>query len=275
LVVLNEFELKDSIGNYEKFKALITNVVNVINEKHEKQRKEKDYTNYALLTNNIISFKIEQGQRRLTATEANNSIANSKEYFDKLYGNIYGRDKNGEYLGKDFIAPFFDFLLRRNVATKDWINTRIKTEYYKTLQDYSVSPLIRFFEYLYTIYFKHGKAYDGQADTLLNEKTVFSASKFYGLFKKFRHDCNYKTADWNSVMFGTNLRQHTTEDEIEAIEPFKFITKHKQGINYYAVDNEKMKNFLISEGIIQETGKCLIHFNKEEDDTTDEDFEEM
>lgn len=270
LVVLNEFELKDSIGNYEKFKALITNVVNVINEKHEKQRKEKDYTNYTLLTNNIISFKIEAGQRRLTATEANNSIANNKEYFDEKYKYIYGRDKHGEYVGKDFIAPFFDFLMRRNVANKDWINTRVQTEYYKTLQDYSVSPLIRFFEYLYTIYHNHGKGYEGQTDVIQDDKSVFSASKFYTLFKRFRHDCNYKTADWNAVMFGTNLRHHTTDDEIDAIEPFKFITKHKQGINYYALDNEKMKRFLIGEGIIQETGKCLIKLPSEDGTDTEE-----
>jgi hypothetical protein len=274
LVVLNEFELKDSISNYEKFKALITNVVNVINEKHEKQRKEKDYTNYALLTNNIISFKIENGQRRLTATEANNSICNNKEYFDKLYSKIYSRDKHGEYVGKDFIAPFFDLLMRRNVSNKDWINSRVQTEYYKTLQDYSVSPLIRFFEYIYSIYFKHGNYYDGKAEAVdaNKNKSTFSASKFYDLFKKFRADWNYKTADWNSVMFGTNLRHHITEDEIEAIEPFKFIHKYKTGINYYTIDNDKMKQFLIGEGLIKE-GVCLIKLQNE-NGSTDGEIEE-
>lgn len=274
LVVLNEFELKDSISNYEKFKALITNVVNVINEKHEKQRKEKDYTNYALLTNNIISFKIENGQRRLTATEANNSICNNKEYFDKLYSMIYSRDKHGEYVGKDFIAPFFDLLMRRNVSNKDWINSRVQTEYYKTLQDYSVSPLIRFFEYIYSIYFKHGNYYDGKAEAVDADKnkSTFSASKFYDLFKKFRSDWNYKTADWNSVMFGTNLRHHITEDEIEAIEPFKFIHKYKTGINYYTIDNEKMNQFLIGEGLIKE-GVCLIKLQNE-NGSTDGEMEE-
>jgi hypothetical protein len=273
LVVLNEFELKDSIGNYEKFKALITNVVNVINEKHEKQRKERDYTNYALLTNNIISFKIEAGQRRLTATEANNSICNNKEYFDKLYTNIYGRDKHGEYVGKDFIAPFFDFLMSRQVANKDWINTRVKTEYYKTLQDYSISPLIRFFEYLYNMYFRHGNYYDGRAEMVDTEtnRSTFTAGKFYDLFKKFRVDCNYKTADWNSVMFGTNLRQYTTEDEIESVEIYKFIHKHKSGINYYTIDNAKLKSYLISEDIIKE-GKCLIKLNA--DGSTDGEIDE-
>ena len=38
MVVLNEFEIRESITNKEKFKALITNVVNIINEKNEKMR---------------------------------------------------------------------------------------------------------------------------------------------------------------------------------------------------------------------------------------------
>ena len=271
LVVLNEFELKESISNKEKFKSLITNVVNVINEKHEKQRKEKDYTNYALLTNNTISFSIESGDRRITATEANNKICNDNEYFGKMYSNVYGRDKNGDYVGKSFIAPFFSFLLERKVENKDWINTRVKTEYYKTLQDYSVSPLVRFFEFLNNKFYKHGALYNGKADSKEGDKSVFTATHFYNMFKDFRTEWNYKSADWNSVLFGTNLRQYCMENEIDSQEKFKFIVKKKSGINIYILDNKKMIDFLESEGIISKSGVCLIKTSLSSDDVEEED----
>lgn len=272
LVVLNEFELKESISNKEKFKALITNVVNVINEKHEKQRKEKDYTNYALLTNNTISFSIESGDRRITATEANNTIANNKEYFDRLYKYIYGKDKNGEYNGKSFIAPFFQFLLNRNVESKDWIGTRPTTEYYKTLQEYSISPLVRFFEYLNNKYVVGGMNYGGKVDAVYNNKSVFSASKFYQLFKEFRVEWNYKSADWNSVLFGTNLKQYCVNNENEANDLSRFIEKKKSSVNQYVLDNEKMIKYLEAEGIIDTKGVCLIKIDKDQDLDEDEDF---
>jgi hypothetical protein len=266
LVVLNEFELKESISNKEKFKSLITNVVNVINEKHEKQRKERDYTNYALLTNNVISFSVESGDRRITATEGNNAVCNDKEYFDKMYSNVYGRDKNGDYVGKDFIAPFFHFLLQRKVDTKDWIGTRVKTEYYKTLQDYSISPLVRFFEFLNNKYYKYGALYNKKADSVEGDKSIFTSTHFYEMFKDFRTEWGYKSADWSATLFGTNLRQYCMENELDSQEKFKFICKKKSGVNVYVLDNKKMIDFLESEGIISKTGVCLIKTNIKKDD---------
>ena len=90
LVVLNEFEMKESVSNKEKFKSLITNVVNVINEKHEKQRKEKDYVNYALLTNNVLSFsKIKSLQKNnnknmKTTRKTYKNPLNKNTYYKKL-----------------------------------------------------------------------------------------------------------------------------------------------------------------------------------------------
>lgn len=269
LVVLNEFELKESISNKEKFKSLITNVVNVINEKNEKMRKEKDYTNYMLLTNNTISFSVDAEDRRLTATEANNAICNDRVYFDKLYANIYGRDKHGEYVGKPFIAPFFQYLLNRNVEHKDWINTRVRTEYYNTLKEHSIPPLVRFFEYLNTHYFHRGPSYDGRANSVIDNKSVFSGIEFYNYFKRFRNDYNYKSADWNNTLFGTYLKtyvwdgENANDNEIA----YKFIVKKKTGVVCYILDNIKMINYLEQQGIISKSGVCYITSHLENGDS--------
>jgi hypothetical protein len=275
LVVLNEFEIKESISNKEKFKSLITNVVNVINEKNEKMRKEKDYTNYVLLTNNTISFSVESGDRRLTATEANNAICNNKEYFDEKYEYIYGKDKYGEYVGKSFIAPFFQFLLNRNVEKKDWINTRVKTKYYNTLQEYSIPPLVRFFEYLNNQYFHYGAGYNGRCSTITDTKhSVFSAGEFYDCFKRFRSDWNYKSADWNNTLFGTHLRTYIWDGDnaLDGEIPYKFIIKKRSKVICYVLDSIKMIEFLEKEGIISNNnGECLITSHLEDGNDSDSD----
>jgi len=275
LVVLNEFELKESISNKEKFKSLITNVVNVINEKNEKMRKEKDYTNYMLLTNNTISFSVDSEDRRLTATEANNAICNDRVYFDKLYKDIYGKDKHGEYVGKSFIAPFFQFLLNRKVEDKDWINTRVRTEYYNTLKEHSLPPLVRFFEYLNNKYFYYGATYDGYSPTVIDKCSVFKSSKFYDFFKKFRSDWNYKSADWNNTLFGTHLKHYIWdgENELDAEKPYKFIVKKKSSVVCYVLDNMKMIEYLEQQGIIEKGGECLItsHLDSNSDSDSDSD----
>ena len=176
-------------------------------------------------------------------------------------------------MGKDYIAPFFHFLLQRKVDSKDWINTRVKTEYYKTLQDYSVSPLVRFFEFLNNKYYKHGAGYNGKSDGVDGDKTIFTSTHFYNMFKDFRTEWGYKSADWSATLFGTNLRQYCMENEQEGQEKFKFIVKKKSGVNVYVLDNKKMIAFLVSEGIIEETGVCLIKTNKKKDD--DEEIEEL
>ena len=275
LVVLNEFELKESISNKEKFKSLITNVVNVINEKNEKMRKEKDHTNYILLTNNTISFSVESGDRRLTATEANNAICNNKEYFDEKYEYIYGKDKYGEYVGKSFIAPFFQFLLNRNVEKKDWVNTRVRTEYYTTLQEYSIPPLVRFFEYLNNQYFRYGALYDGYCSTIVDiNKSVFSASELFNFYKRFRSDWNYKSADWNNTLFGTHLKTYVWDgvNALDAEIPYKFIVKKRTKVICYVLDSIKMIEFLEKEGIISnDCGVCLIKSDSNDETDCDSD----
>ena len=104
---------------------------------------------YCLLTNHEISVKIEEHCRRFVATEADNSICNNRAIFDPLYENIYGIDENGKSNGEDYIAPFFDFLLKRNVLNKDWVKERPETEYYKTLKEYNIDLIDRFWEYCY------------------------------------------------------------------------------------------------------------------------------
>ena len=263
MVVLNEFEIRESITNKEKFKALITNVVNIINEKNEKMRKEKDFINYYLLTNYLISFIIENGDRRLAATEANNLICNVKEYFDKLYQRIYGKDKNGEYVGKSYIAPFFHYLLQRDVANKDWINTRVKTEYYLTSQEHSISPLVKFFEYMNTKYVFQGERYDGRACEVIKNKSIFTATDLYTFFKDFRTNWNYKSADWSATLFATHLKTYLYDEEKELLNnDHKFIQKKKSNLTCYVLDNERMTQFLHNQGIINLNGKCLINIHK-------------
>jgi len=282
LVVLNEFELKESINHQEKFKALITNIYNVINEKFEKQRKVRDFCSYYLLTNNEISVKIDQDCRRFTATEADNSICNDKELFDELYSEIYGIDETGKSNGEAYIAPFFDFLMKRNVLNKDWVKTRPETEYYKTLKEYNIDIIDRFWEFCFNKRSKYGVDWGHKADKFNEEEntTYFYASNFYKKFKDFSQSAGFSGC-MTSTMFGTKLQKFclaTTEDiniseSNEKDLKHKFLIKSKCGSQVYKIDNNRLKEYLIYKGIITE-GVCLIKFDSDsddDDDTTQED----
>ena len=49
------------------------------------------------------------------------------------------------------------------------------------------------------------------------------------MFKNFRNEWNYKSADWNNTLFGTHLKQFIWdgENELEEKIPYKFIVKNK------------------------------------------------
>jgi hypothetical protein len=126
--------------------------------------------------------------------------------------------------------------------------------------------LVRFFEFLNNKYYKYGALYNKKADSVEGDKSIFTSTHFYEMFKDFRTEWGYKSADWSATLFGTNLRQYCMENELDSQEKFKFICKKKSGVNVYVLDNKKMIDFLESEGIISKTGVCLIKTNIKKDD---------
>lgn len=245
LIIINEFEIKDSLANKERLKTMITNHMNIINEKFEKQRKERNYCSFGFLTNNEYSFYIEMSDRRNTATEGDNSICNDTNYFNPLFEHVYGLDKNNEYINRDLIGKFFKFLIERNVENKDWVNTRPQTEYYRTLQESSYPVVIRFFEYMNSIYQDVGNTYKMDCDISANGDTIFTSKKIFELFKKFKEEWNYKS-ELNNISFGIKLKEFTLkEGEDYNIEnPKQFIKKYKHKVIQYYFNNELMVKYL-------------------------------
>jgi hypothetical protein len=227
LVVLNEFELKDSIKYQEKFKALITNEKNQINEKHMKAQVQKDYIRYVLLTNNDGSVKITQTDRRFTGIECDGSICNKKEVFEPLFKEIYGVNEKGKYPTK-YIRAFFDYLLKIDCLNTDWVNERPKTEFIETLKEYNTPVSILFLLYL------HDKGNIKQEYNLVGGKTLtISAKEFYGMFEKFRTAYGIKN-EWGFTKFGLEVKQ------------YEFIKKNKSNTIKYIIDFEDLYQHLIN-----------------------------
>jgi len=248
LVIINEFEIKDSIANKEKLKSMITNTMNVINEKFEKQRKEKNHVSFGFLTNNDNSFYLEMSDRRNAGTEGDNTICNDPNYFRPLFQNVYGLDENDEYANRNLIGKFFKFLLERDVSCIDWVNTRPQTEYYRTLKENSLPIIIRFFEYLNTIYQENGANYLGLCQSYNDDETIFTSKNLFDLFKKFKDDWNYK-CDYNTTSFGLRLKEFSCNDYNNNNSKL-FIKKIKRSNNYYHLNNNLMVKYLEQEGLI-------------------------
>lgn len=263
LVIINEFEIKDSIANKERLKTMITNKMNVINEKFEKQRKEKNHVSFAFLTNNENSFYLEMSDRRNAATEGDNSICNDVDYFKPLFQNVYGLDENDEYVNRDLIGKFFKFLLERNVDNIDWVGSRPETEYYKTLKENSLPIIIRFFEFVNSKYQEISPCNNyGNCSSYTDNETIFSSKRLFDFFKLFKEECNYK-CDYNTTTFGLKLKEFCVSDGLEFDDnnPKFFIKKYKSGTNQYKINNVLMMKYLESIGLIDTSKEKKLLIN--------------
>ena len=97
------------------------------------------------------------------------------------------------------------------------------------------------------------------------------------MFKNFRNEWNYKSADWNNTLFGTHLKQYIWDGEnaLEEKIPYKFIVKNKNSLVTYKLDNIKMINYLESESIInKDNNTSLIKMDEDDDDSETTDCNE-
>lgn len=110
LVVIDEASnIEGGIANYHKtfdqMKNLITNHTIVLEKKGVDAVKMKDFTSYIITTNNRVSVKVEEGDRRYSMFHLPDTVKDNTEYFDKL-NNCIEKSKHS----------FYQFLLTRKIT---------------------------------------------------------------------------------------------------------------------------------------------------------------
>ena len=189
ICVLNELNYKEMINLVEHLKGAITTKTNRINQKSIPVYENKNHITYILLTNNDNPIKISVTDRRFTAIECNNTIANDNKYFSKLIKEIES---------KKYDRTFYDYLMSLESDDYDFTNNRPETEFNKDLKEHNIPVIARFLENM--IYEKPDK---------IDDEDEFSASSIFNDFSLYL-ETNKIKIETSSTMFGTQLKKYTS-----------------------------------------------------------------
>ena len=103
---INEPSAKDLNPHYEELKTLIDSKTITIHEKGKERITISNITKYFGTSNNLHSFKIKEGDRRIFHIEGSEELRGNTEYFKNFFELI--EDKN-------YQKSFYDFLMKRQV----------------------------------------------------------------------------------------------------------------------------------------------------------------
>lgn len=197
LLVLNETTIDKTRSMMETIKDFITTTDKLtINPKMDKQFQINNNVSYIFLTNNDFPLVISQKDRRFTAIECNNAIANDLEgYFKPLMDEMRGEKIDG---------VFYQYLKNINLTKYDFTNERPITDLYQHMKQCSLPIHIRFLADRVDDYIK--------ALEIKNKKDKKN-SKFFNvtamdLFEDFSYWCttNKLKFEMNSTSFGLKLK---------------------------------------------------------------------
>ena len=231
LIVINEASGKDTFKIDNNIKMAITRNSNTIEHKGLKPYEIKNCASYVGLSNNSVSFKIEPTDRRFTAQECNNDIANNTEYFGALYEELNS--------GK-IDRAFYEYLNKRDINNYKFQDKRPQTKLYNDMKEACIPLLAKYFGNIID---------DNQA---LNELS-FKSNIFYTDFNNYIKAGNYK--------YETNLTQFGRE-----LNDYKCISKIKKrdGI-HYIINLIELKEHLIAKKLYNDNIQFI-----DDDDTDNE-----
>jgi hypothetical protein len=211
LVIINETSGKDTIEMMSSIKNAITRNTNNIENKGMKPYDNTNNIGYICLTNNKNSMKIDSNDRRFCAIECNNDIANNSDYFNQL---------NTEMNEPLITRAFYDYFMSIDCSTYDFTKMRPKTDFYNSMKEYNMPPVVKFLENLVNT-------------NLIKGVNSSIYNKFYEVFTSYLMSsmCKY---DITESRFGIDLKEFTA------------ITKKRtnKGI-VYNVDYILLKEYLI------------------------------
>lgn len=250
LILLDESQQSDNNKFHEQLKARITNPKIQIQPKGKDIFTIRDFSNSASASNNDITFKISNKDRRFALFECTQA-KKDEEYYNKLFN----MKKN-----KDALFSIYQFLKSVNIEKYNFQRNRPITAYYKRCVEYFICNV---YEYLNQIVYKNLD--DEICDEIIkmdNGSWKFQASSFYKDYEGFCKQQKYIAL--TNKTFGTILTQIMSKTAIN-------------GCRYYIFNKNEVKDFLIKNNYWIESEVCLIDDSQEqeiEEEVIDSDSEE-
>ena len=232
LVVLNESKKAKTDEIIDALKNAITREKNNIRAKFVKPREETNHINWATLTNNFDSIKIEHGDRRFMASTVSKERKGDTKYFMKLHDEIKS---------KRYDRACYDFFMKRVIKIKSFQDERPITSYYSDLQERNIPTTAQFL-----------------IDIMHNEKNneyKATATEFYNRFGFFlkENGFDYKI---NSTKFGLEMKQYPVVKKVDTNK-----------CRFYKINIKELEEYLLKEKLYkptkESTAECSL-FNPEQ-----------
>ena len=213
LIVLNESKRNKTDEIVEAIKNAITREENSIRIKKEKTRREKNNINWALLTNNHDSYKVEKDDRRMVARKIPHTYKGKPKYYNNLFNEI----NSGKY-----DRACYDFLNDRKIKVENFQADRPITEYYTDLQERNIPVAAQFLVNV---------MHEETNKVVLEESATIFYNR-YCLFLK-SNGFEFKT---NITKFGLDMKQYDVVKKINT----------KRG-RVYKINLKELERYLITE----------------------------
>lgn len=223
LVCINETSGTDTFTRMSAIKNAITREINIIEKKGIDPYESRNCILYVIFTNNEVVIKIDNNERRFICIQCDNSIAGNKLYFDELY----------EEFNNDIYAKlFYDYLMKIDLSTFDFINERPMTDYYKLLKEHNMPILFKFIEDEYNnFYVKQNKKL--KIDKNHKKENTNDYDDLFFNFTCYLQSGNFKF-ETNKIKFGCDIKKYDFIDKVKTNKGFK-----------YTIDFIKFKNYMI------------------------------
>lgn len=246
LILLDESQQTDTNKFHEQLKSRITNPKVQIQPKGKDIFTIRDFSNIASASNNDITFKISNKDRRFALFECTQN-KKDEEYYSKLFDMV----KN-----KDALFSIYIYLKSLDINGYNFQRNRPITNYYRRCVDYFTCNI---YEYLNQLYYK--EIDDDSEDIIknINGTYKYKASKLYNDYELFCKQQKYICL--TNKIFGIKLTQIINKTAIN-------------GCRYYLINKEEIKEFLVKNNYWDESEVCLIDSDDEENINNKEEEEE-
>ena len=183
-ILINIDEIQLSFKKKDALKNMITSKVYNHETKGVSPIEMRNFNRFIFTTNNDIPLPIEVGDRRLVVFTADDSIANDKEYFDKLHEccNDGGAQR-----------AFYEYLKAVDISTVHWVGDRPLTEDYMDIQSVMIPMIARFMK----DYAEHMKGND-----------TVRAGDLYAHYKDYMQINGYEKETKKSIGFGMQIKKY-------------------------------------------------------------------
>lgn len=223
LVNFDESQAGDVNKHIEKLKNAITSDIICYEQKGRDTINLKNNCAFIFTTNNDTPLKIGMKDRRFCLFDCCEEVKTT-DYYKKLID-----DFNNDNIAYNF----YHYLLNIDLSNFDIKNDRPISNTYKEIQNYYKPIILQFIEWY---------CYESECEDVWE----YTGFELYNLFRKWKNNNGINNIDISNTRFGRDINLYKTNDKVNT-----GIIKKRSNIIKYILDKNKMTEYFINKGLIE------------------------